>query len=562
MAEAKYVIDAAYELKTYWYPREQNFEEHYDLITLKDDLKQVGMESFVGNDPRTLYQRALQLLTSNEIYHKIPVEGLNEAQISATTVVEDHLGGVWRDINRAYRLRGRMPWVKEMASFLLLTGWYAVTALFNIDKGTLVSEVWNPAEVYPEYGDDGLIRCVHQYKRSVAQAKSLCRLNGWPTDFLPPVGNVTVYDYWEMTDNGPANAVVMETTLVKDLVPLGLSQIPVIVGAVAGIPDRGSIKLGDADWKKFLGEGLLAANVPIYKNFNRQATFMQQILRDTATPRWKEYSTRDYIIDDPDMLTKRGTIIHMTPDEDIRPVEVPPIPVEVQSMLFQLQNMGQRGGFPWSMYGNVQQEISGYLNAQIVAASTGVLAPYHEAIQFVISEIDNIWLSYLQQDIVETAFTFPENYPSDRWVEVAYELAIPSDLIQRAAIARQLAPGMPLMSQTTVMDRILNLKDPVREQALIMSDQAMMNPVAQTLSLYNALMERAAYLRQLGLERDATRYERAADLIDRQLEASAGAPPSPGQPTGPSPPRGRGRAASPPPSQMPPEQIFPETEVR
>jgi len=481
--KANEISASAAKLKTYWTPREREFREHYRLITMVDELRQKGMESFVGNDPRTFYQRALQLLTSTAITHRVPLEGLTDVEIIATTEVERFLDYTWKDINRKYRLRGRSPWIKELVSFLLITGWYAATALYNIDTGELVTDVWNPAEVFPEYGDDGLIKCAHIYERSASQAQAMCRANDWKPPTLK-IGNIKVTDYWEMTSDGPANAVVMGVDLVKPLTPLEVPRIPVLVAPVAGIPDRGSISLNPEDWKAHLGEGILASNKEVYKAFNRLTTYGLQLTRDTATPRWKERTKGEPIIpvDDPEAMNRRGVILRMGLDEDVGPVEVPPIPVELQALLFNMQNQIQRGSFSWAMYGNVEREISGYLNAQIVAAGTGVLAPYHEAIMFVVSEVDNVWLDFASQNLAG-GFQIPVNYPVGRRIEAQYELAIPSDLIQRAAVARQLLPaGTPVMSQTTVQDKVLGVKNPIEEQARIMKDLAMMHPVAVQLS--------------------------------------------------------------------------------
>lgn len=550
--QSKDVLAAATELKNYWNPREREFKAQYELIALKDKLKQADMESFVSNDPRTFYLKAMQLLTSVDITHRVPLEGLETNEIAATTQVEVFLKDTWKRVDRKYRLQGRKPWIKEFTSFLLAFGWYSAICLFDVDKNELIAEVWNPAEVFPEFGAEGLIRVVHRYIQSSRQARSLCRANNWvvPDNISEYTSDrVDTIDYWEMTDDGPANAVVLGTTLVKPLTPLPIRRMPVIVAPVAGLPDRGSIDLGSIDWRAKLGQGIIAPNVPVYHNQNRQATFQQQILRDIATPRYKEKTMGDVIVENPEDLTKRGALFRMGIQEDIEPFEVPPIPIEVQASLFAITNMIQRGSFPWAIYGNIQQEVSGYLNAQITSAAMGTLEPFHDAIQFVLSEIDNIWLEYIAQDIISPGFQIPSGYPVGRDIEVTYDLAIPSDMLQRVALARQVAPGVPLMSQTTVQDKILGIKNPIQEQARIVKDIAMTHPIAMQIALHSAYAEHARYLRDIGEEEEASMYEAASDIIAKQISQM----PSTLQPAGQSSPQG-----APPSSVLPPEQMLGE----
>ena len=63
-------------LKSNWSVRDKKIRDWYDILRLKDDLKQEGMETVTANDPKTGYNLGKHLMTSSTIAHKIPIDGL------------------------------------------------------------------------------------------------------------------------------------------------------------------------------------------------------------------------------------------------------------------------------------------------------------------------------------------------------------------------------------------------------------------------------------------------------------------------------------------------------
>ena len=72
--------------KQFWYNRNLKFQEWYELLTLVDALYTRGMETYVSNEPMTLYNMAHYLLTKGELSHTTPIE--NDLPWSLTEELE------------------------------------------------------------------------------------------------------------------------------------------------------------------------------------------------------------------------------------------------------------------------------------------------------------------------------------------------------------------------------------------------------------------------------------------------------------------------------------------
>ncbi len=511
-------------LQKFWSRRNDKFRAWYKRLRLDDNLKAPNMESFIANDPRTLYNLASHLLTASHIPHNIPLDGIPPVAQDAVAQVETFWKTSWSALDKDNRNRGRQSWMRYFTGLMLATGWYAVFVMAT-EEG-LIADVWNPAEVYPDYSD-GLSSVVHIYNLKASAARKRIVEKGWSAT-ITGEQQVKVIDFWEYNDAGqPENTILMGGKFVKPPTPHpDLKTIPVLVSPVAGLPDNGAIDEGDESWKDNIGESIVATNDGVYENYNRQLTFLQQILRDTAQPRFKERSRTGNVLQAENVF-KRGAIFKMDIDEDVGVIDMPSIPAELRTQLFDIQGMIQRGGFPWVLYGNVQQEIAGFVMSQIAAAAHQILQPYRDALSSVLTDIDNAWLGMMRDGGARPKqFTLPVELPESALFDIALKVQIPGDLAIRASTARQLAPDFRL-SHTTVVDQLFpEIRDPNRELALRQRDDALSHPVAGQLALIASLREQSLALIADNQPDLARLYENAAKLAESQLQ-----PPTPtGQP--------------------------------
>ena len=553
------IITECKRLQSFWRSRNERFEDWYRLVTLDDsDLYQEDMEVVISNDPKTFFKRAVRLLSTN-INHTIPTDILANADQVDVTPVVNVLNDLWRKLDLKSRRRGRMPWMQEFVSFLLLTGWYDVLAYADHVDGA-VAVARNPAECFPWFTEDGLDQHAHIYSTDYRSANNKCLRLGWPllkqfTYRSGRGGNVTIYDYWCMDVDGVWNGVVIDTLLVKPMTPMPFNSIPILSGPANGLPDRDVI-VPNYDWQGRIGEGLLADVEEVTINYNKHLSFVQQIIRDVAQPKWFEKSTGDTQILNPDTIYTRGAIFRMGLTEDVGPIQPPSLPIEVSLHTRELQGMIQRGSFPWTMYGSLMQSITSYTMAQISAAAKEVLADFADTIQYVITEIDNIWILQMasRNIVIDGIYAIPPNFPPILLAQAQVAVDIPGDFIQRATLGRMLSPNLRF-SQKTTMDMLWpEIKDTNREIAQGRADQAMNHPVAITVSNISAWRYQAQKLLEIGDVYGGQLFNRAADAAEATLTAMA----TGGMPTNGSRPSGVLAQGGQPQQAIPREQITEE----
>ena len=553
------IITKCKSLKDFWSTRNTQMKEWYDMLLLTNNLSQPDMESVIVNEPAVAYRLGLHLLTSSIIAHQIPTEPLERPEMVDTSSIEKFITLAWKKQDKAHRAIGKQSWLSELTRFMLATGWYSVFTWATKDR--LIAEIWNPAEVFPRFSRDpeiGLDECVHIYGLTAPAANRKAKLNGWslPNPFR---SDTTVYSYFMVDDDGDIEtAVIMGSILVVPLHKLVRQEqistrIPILISPVGGLPDTGIIETSGTEWQKHYGESIIASAMDVINNRNKMSTYIQQLVRDTANPRWFERSTSSRGILRPEDIFKRGQIFRGSPNESIDVLPVPPIPVEVRTILFDYDSMIQRALFPYALYGNIQTQMSGYMMSQIASSAMSVLTPYAEAIQAVLSGVDNYWLTEVRERKLKTyKFEFPKNAPEDIEFEVKLNINIPGNLIQRATVGKMLDPNLKFDFGTTCDLLFPEIVDPIQVQGKVNKDEAMMSPIAQTVAMVEAYREVAMTSREEGNIKTAELYEKAATALEAQI-----APPQAQVPSTQPPPRQREvREAAPREETTPPEEMM------
>jgi len=536
---AQTVITRCKELRTYWAPRNKKMKAWYRLIQMVDELKTEQMESFVGNDPRAMYNLILHLLDS-DIPHRVPVEDITDMAVA--TAVNDlsrFFDTAWRDQEETFRKTGpRQSQKRSIIGLLLATGWYSVFAIISDDGSRAVTDAWHPAQVYPLWGDFGLEELAHIFEVTPRAAVSMARRSGWKME-RKPLSSITVYDYWwlEVSDVWPfamvaCNAVIMDTNLVK-FESTRFGKIPIYIAPVGGLPDTGPLSEGvdmststynagaevrGDRWKEEIGQSIVATNEHIYKSWNKWWTFSLQLLRDTAQPRIFERSRSGKAIVRPEDVFRRGAIFRGGPDDSVEFIGAPPIPIELRSTQLDLEAMMQRGGVSWAMYGTITQQLTAYVMAQIAASANQIMKPFHQAIINLYEDIDNDWLLDMRERGVEPyGYKLPANIPKDVRVVAGYDIEIPGDLIQRATVARMLDPDFRL-SYSYVMQKLFpEIKSYIKERAMIRSDMAEQHPTNAIIALIQHYRRQAAYLERIGDSDSARLFTLAAQAAEATI---------------------------------------------
>lgn len=512
-------------LKSYWSTRDKKFKDWYNILSLKDELKQEGMESVVSNDPKTGYNLGRHLMVSSIISHKIATEELSPGEVTATSYLEGFLHKRWSAEEERYRRAGRQRFLTKLVSLLLSAGWYSVFSMVTQDRAW--AEVWNPAEVYPVFGSDGLVEVVHIYPMSPVEANRKVKLQGWSIK-QPIIHDTKLYNYWGYDDDGDAvNAIVLGREYVKEpekdiainrvIQETGEPLLPVFISPVSGLPDEGSIATGK-EWQKHFGESIVATNEQMTLTYNKMLSFIQQTSRNAAQSRWYEKSTGDTQILTEENIDKWGAIYRMGPNDEVGPITPPGIPVELRTAMFEYSNMIQRGLFPWALHGNLQQQLSYLAMANIASSALQQLTPYVEGLEGVLTDVDNFWLQMMMVNGFRPHnFSKPSGLPDEFKVKVTSEIQIPGYMVQRATIARMLNPNFRL-PQRWIMDRMFpEIKDAIRTKAQVREEEALDHPKAIMVDAIIAYREHAERLKETGEADNATLYDKLADSMEREL---------------------------------------------
>ena len=543
LRDAGYVIREANELEMSWNSRNAKIPKWYDVLLLKDELAQTGMESFVSNDPRTFYNLSKHLLTPKVIPHRIREESERITEESRFDQINRFLESNWSRIDKLSRRRGKQSWLGRLVGLVLATGWYSVFAIAT--KETLSAEVWHPLQTFPEFGEDELLRCVHKYSIPPnAARRKLISHPDWNKGINLPESNyqVVVLDYWKMEVDGPYNVVVMNNQVAKPYQKTPFTEIPILVGPVGGLPDDGVIQTGGT-WQEHYGESIVATNERVYRDYNKQMTFLQQLLRDTAQPAVLEKSDGSPIIKDPEDLYRRGAVFRMGTSENISVLDKGAVPVDVRTVLFDIGNMVQRGSLPAALFGNIQQEIAAYLMSQIASTAHQALGDYKDAIKAVLEDVDKLWLTQMRdQNLSPYGFSIPAELPIEFDVDVGLEISIPGDLVQRISAARVANPLFRLSQHSILSLMFPEISDPLAEQAKANAEMALQGDIARIVTTIRAFRDEAERLRTAGDSASAQSLESAAQVLEARLGEQSSPPAGPGGssaiPTGPSAPPG------------------------
>ncbi len=532
--------------------RDDQFSEAFKLIAQNDELAQENMESFVANDPRTLWNMATFLLEPKPLTHTVSrIDGvpLSQEEATAAVLIEALLTNTWTRKSRQHMRRGGTSWFAEFIGNLTATGWYAVSHF--IDSNKFFADFWLPSQVYPEYSDDideGLVRLARVFELPWPRAMRLIDREGWDKSKVTSVkmGMVKITQLWKLVDGKPWLSVVFDQDEVRTGVVPQFNSIPVIVGGVGGIPanTNNTIKVKTSDPKNLVtqtdavalrGQSIVATNQQVYQAINRQSSFVQQILHDVANPKtWEKSDGGTPILQNPEDWYKRGAHFRMGPNDDMGVFQQTGIPAEASQLLFSLRNMAQRGGFSDITFGNFIQEVTLGLMSQAAESAQQILSPYHTAAKFVFTTVSQVWLDGLLESpdkfkvIISgaeiEALKVLKAINIDIEVLADYAIKIPGDLANRVNLARTTSSKFDLAPVDAIRLFLPEISDVGAALARLETAKAEEHPVFQQTLLISSMKKAANILADSDPDRSRLLRAAAARMEQQILGEPAQAP--------------------------------------
>lgn len=513
ISASKQIRDRVDALEGIWEPRRRMVKKWYELIQLKDDLKQDGMESVIGNDPRSSYNLATWLLTPKTWSIGSLKSGLSDALANEVAGYEQQ---VEREIVLSMRqTRGKLhgSYLAQAVKLFVATGWICIAAVPTVPRWTI--NTWNPMTVFPSYNPDGsTAEIARKYTVTADQAMTMIFMEGWFPPLRRFLGSVVVRQWWVQTPFG----VLMATTLNEHLArPMGdtmFERMPIVCQPAGGLPDDGSIS--NEAWRGEVGQSIVAAVLELQKNYDRMLTYMQQILRDTANPKWIErLESGDSVLTE-ENLRKRGARFTIGFGEDIWAVQAPGAPVDLRPHEFDLRNQIQRATFQDNSFG--AGEANAFFMAQVTGSTKQLLQPFLDGVKDVNGELFTRTAN-LARATGRTIGDMPVSggVPDGTSLDFDYDIQVPGDFVNRANTARILNPNFRV-SQETIMDlQFPEIKNPFEERRKLTTEDVVNSEMMMLIKQIQEFRFAAIQANQVGDGESEKLLISAATRLEAQL---------------------------------------------
>tara|TARA_Y100000310_G_scaffold328215_1_gene395999 strand:- start:30756 stop:31937 length:1182 start_codon:yes stop_codon:yes gene_type:complete len=380
--------------------------------------------------------------------------------------------------------------------------------------------------VFPDYAPDGtLVELGRKYTLTASQARTTIFREGWILPTRPLINNTIFRQLWIDTPEGTLMAVVVNGELVRPMGPTPFRRMPIFCQPAGGLPDDGTII--DDKWRADAGQAIVASVMDLQKNYDRMLTYMQQLLRDTANPKWIERSEGSGVVK-PEDVNKRGVVWNVGLMDDIWAVQPPGAPVDLRTHEFDLRNQIQRGTFSDLTSGG--REVSAFLMANITGATRQILQPFLDTVKDANGELFSRNVSLARAHNLPVGGAPLPDLDEDISLDFNYDIEIPGDFLQRANSARILNPNFRLSQETITDLQFPEVRDPFEERLRLTTEDVVQSDMMVAVKTIREFRQAAV---QANLAQDGESEAlliRAADRLEAQLlgptQPPGGGPPS------------------------------------
>lgn len=559
-------------LQQFWSARDSKMLNTRQFLLL-DQPKKVkkGFINIHLNEGRVFFNLAVSLLSGYDPRFRLPLSTRTEEEKVKTSKAERFLTGVMRQNDRRQMMLGQDKWLRQLAWYIS-EGWYAVFPHIELDEEenpSFIWEIYDPITVYPKWDMNGLSEVARVYYTNRDAAYGMAKNNDWivPVETTPTTiqQNAKVSSYWWIESEKVWNTVLIDDVISKNITEEEdfKGEIPILVGSIAGSPG-GSLDMSDREWTMRRGAHVIDDNRGMYEHLDKWVSLMMQLAALAANPPVVDYTKSGQPKLKPEELGA-GALLHRQIGETVDLLKTLATPVDVNS-IFSFLNQGiQKGSVPYSLYGALPFELSGFAVSQLSAAVNHKLGPYMFGEQDVVGEcairtmrlyregdykpIDLVVNMRQGENYIEH-FDPKEDMPEATFVQVDIPLAVPLDKIQTIVAARQAMSEPSILSLETLWDTWdeLGVEDKDLEYERIVSDQMLRIPVMRMIATVEKLQEEADKQETNGKQERADKIRGYAALIERYIEAQI----SGGQGLQGTPEGGAGAAVG---GRFPPERV-------
>ena len=566
-------------------PLRQRMQDDHALYRLEPYDAGEGYQSYTSNEPQTFAEKVIGWITGADMTVRIPHDGADADLRERNDLKERFLIGIERAANERL-CRMMLPELRDQLSwYSAIRGWYAGRALLakRPDGSTYVDVTpWDPLHTYWESGPDGLEWACYKMPKTKEQIFSQYNIKvDWETPHS--IDGIEVYDFYDkemntiLVYNGSKTNPLIR--VVKKQQRHGADQVPVFIGPVGANPYIVALSQSTMqDTIADVGESVFRSTRDLYPKHNMM---MSTLLELTARSRRQGLIVRSRdgmkTLDEDPYL--EGSEISLAQNENVEPLGLLEMAKETGAFMSLISGEMQRGSLPYSVYGEVPFQLSGFAINTLRQGVETVVNKYLRSVekayrmifnlisdQYVVGSFKSMELSGMDRNrMFFTEEITPEMIKDTGQPVVNLVGQLPQDDMTRFSMAQIAREGpTPLLSDRAIRDRILTLQDADQMDDAIKEQMAeRMLPEAALWTLLRASERQGRedlaqfYLGELMnilMEKRKVAEQRAAPT------PPMGPPPGPmGPPPGPMgeplPPNGGPPAGEPP--GLPP-QVMPE----
>ena len=569
------LVDAHYDATE---PLRQRMQDDHALYRLEPYDAGEGYQSYTSNEPQTFAEKVIGWIAGADMTVRIPHDGADSDLRERNDMKERFLIGIEKSANERL-CKMMLPELRDqLAWYSAIRGWYAGRALLaKREDGTTYVDItpWDPLHTYWGSGPDGLEWACYKKPKTKDQIFSQYNVKiDWETSHT--IDGIEVYDFYDkemntiLIHNGSKNNPILR--VVKKQQKHGADQVPVFLGPVGANPYIVALSQSTMqDTIADVGESVFRSTRELYPKHN---LMMSTLLELTARSRRQGLIVRSRdgtksLDEDPYL---EGSEISLAQNENVEPLGLLEMAKETGAFMSLVSGEMQRGSLPYSVYGELPFQLSGFAINTLRQGVETVVNKYLRSVEKAYRMIFNL----VSDQYAEGSFKSMELSGMDRnrmffTEEITPEMIkntgqpvvnlvgqLPQDDMTRFSMAQIAREGpTPLLSDRAIRDRILTLQDADQ------MEDAINEQMAERMLPEAALWTLLRSAERQGREDLAQFY--LGELMNilmqkRQMSEQAAAPPPPvppmgmeglmGPPMGP-PPMGGGPPGLPP-------QVMPE----
>ena len=485
-------------------------EEDYDIYRLVPYDAGDGYQSYTSNAPQTYADKIIGWISAHRMVLRVPHRGDRLQEREQNDNKERFLIGLLRAVDEELSNQLLPPLQAQLAWYMCLRGWYAGRALFakEEDGATYASVMpWDPLHTYWSMGHRGLDWACYKTRRTLQEIRAeypKFELDEWTIgNENPDEFGLDVYDYYDREQN----CVVIQGKFAKRPQEHGADRVPVFLGMVGSQPPLQGRFNGrlDPDMIADYGESLFRSNRELYEKHNFTMSVMLEMVA-RAQKQGLIVRSRDgskTLDEDP---YQAGTEISLGDGENVEPLGLLEIAKETGAYMGIVSGEIQRGSLPFSVYGELEFQLSGFAINTLRQGIQTVIEPRLDSLRDCYRQITNI----LSDQYATGSFDTVElsGWGNNRqWFseEITYEMIdgvgapeidfvgnLPQDEMTKMSMAQMAREGpQPLLPDVVIRDEILGLQsaDEIENQIKEQMGERML-PEAALWSILKATEDR------------------------------------------------------------------------